>query len=504
MAICRHLIRCLLAGCLAGSIAALQAASPAATAPPVSQNLPGSPAAQSQAQLSLKVRPWTGDFNAMLDRRIIRFLVPYSRTLYFVDNGQERGLSAELARDFERYINAKYASQLGNRPLTIALIPTTRDKLLPNLLAGLGDISAGNITATDERLKIVDFIAPRDRKPVRELVVTGPSAPPLATIDDLAGKEVYTRASTSYYESLQALNARFVKAGKPPIRIRLLPDALEDEDKMEMVNAGLIGVVIVDDWMAHLWAQVLPRIQVHDNLAINSGGYIGWAIRKNSPELQAVLNEFYVDFVKRQGVADYRLAQYMKQIKQIANNSGSMERKRFEQTLALFQKFGSQYGFDPLMLVAQGFQESQLNQNARSHTGAIGIMQLLPATGKEMDVGNISTAESNIHAGAKYMDQLISKYFSDAHFEATDRSLFAFASYNAGPENIAKMRKEAASRGLNPDKWFNNVEVVVAEKIGAETTTYVRNIYKYYAAYKLIVEAQAARKKALETTQPKS
>jgi len=489
---------------LAGSIAALQAASPAATAPPVSQNLPGSPAAQSQAQLSLKVRPWTGDFNAMLDRRIIRFLVPYSRTLYFVDNGQERGLSAELARDFERYINTKYASQLGNRPLTIALIPTTRDKLLPNLLAGLGDISAGNITATDERLKIVDFIAPRDRKPVRELVVTGPSAPPLATIDDLAGKEVYTRASTSYYESLQALNARFVKAGKPPIRIRLLPDALEDEDKMEMVNAGLIGVVIVDDWMAHLWAQVLPRIKVHDNLAINSGGYIGWAIRKNSPELQAVLNEFYVDFVKRQGVADYRLAQYMKQIKQIANNSGSMERKRFEQTLALFQKFGSQYGFDPLMLVAQGFQESQLNQNARSHTGAIGIMQLLPATGKEMDVGNISTAESNIHAGAKYMDQLISKYFSDAHFEATDRSLFAFASYNAGPENIAKMRKEAASRGLNPDKWFNNVEVVVAEKIGAETTTYVRNIYKYYAAYKLIVEAQAARKKALETTQPKS
>ncbi|WP_321922517.1 MltF family protein [Paraburkholderia guartelaensis] len=500
MAICRHLIRCLLAGCLAGSIAALQAASPAATAPPVSQNSP----AQSEAQLSLKVRPWTGDFNAMLDRRIIRFLVPYSRTLYFVDNGQERGLSAELARDFERYINTKYASQLGNRPLTIALIPTTRDKLLPNLLAGLGDISAGNITATDERLKIVDFIAPRDRKPVRELVVTGPSAPPLATIDDLAGKEVYTRASTSYYESLQALNARFVKAGKPPIRIRLLPDALEDEDKMEMVNAGLIGVVIVDDWMAHLWAQVLPRIKVRDNLAINSGGYIGWAIRKNSPELQAVLNDFYVDFVKRQGVADYRLAQYMKQIKQIANNSGSMERKRFDQTLALFQKFGSQYGFDPLMLVAQGFQESQLNQNARSHTGAIGIMQLLPATGKEMDVGNISTAESNIHAGAKYMDQLISKYFSDAHFDETDRSLFAFASYNAGPENIAKMRKEAASRGLNPDKWFNNVEIVVAEKIGAETTTYVRNIYKYYAAYKLIVEAQAARKKALETTQPKS
>jgi membrane-bound lytic murein transglycosylase MltF len=493
-------------------VAAVAASTPAAsvaTAPAT----PTAPAAPTKAppvsasdvrKLSLANKPWTGDFDAMLNRHMIRFLVPYSRTLYFVDKGRERGISAELARDFERYINKKYAAQLNNRPLTVFLIPTTRDKLLTGLVAGNGDISAGNLTVTDERLKIVDFLAPRDRKAVRELVVTGPKSPALATLDDLSGKQVYVRKSSSYYESLSALNERFRKSGKPPVNITLLPDALEDEDAMEMVNAGLLGIIVVDDWKASLWAQVLPRLKVHDDLAVSGEVYIGWAIRKNSPQLQAALNDFYVNFLKKQGVAEYLLAQYMKRFKQIGNNGGDAEQKRFDETLALFQKYGAQYGFDPLMLAAQGFQESQLNQSARSHVGAIGLMQLMPATGKEMGVGSISVAESNVHAGAKYLDRLMIKYFSDAHFSASDRPLFAFASYNAGPGNIAKMRKIAAERGLDPDKWFNNVEIVVAEKIGIETTTYVRNIYKYYAAYKLIVDAQAARQKAVESVQKPS
>ena len=492
----RVLLASMLAWC--ASVLPSRAAQPASVAPASASAASPKTAADGKRELTLAIKPWTGDFDAMLNRRMIRFLVPYSRTLYFLDKGHESGLSAELARDFERYLNQKYSAVLARRPLTIVLIPTTRDKLLTNLDSGLGDISAGNLTATDERLKIVDFIAPHDRKPVRELVVTGPSAPALSSVDDLAGKQVYARPSWSYYESLTALNERFRRGGKPPMHISPLPDALEDEDEMEMLNAGLLGIIVVDDWKANLWAQVLPRVRVHEDMAVSSGGYVGWAIRKNSPQLQAVLNDFYLNYVKKQGVAEYRLAQYMKKIKQISNNGGDAEQQRFLQTLALFQKYGTQYGFDPLMLAAQGFQESQLNQQARSHVGAIGIMQLMPGTGKQMDVGSISVAESNIHAGAKYMDQLMTKYFSDAHFSESDRSLFAFASYNAGPSNIAKMRQLAAQRGLDPDKWFNNVEIVVAEKIGIETTTYVRNIYKYYAAYKLIEDAQNARDKAVQ------
>ena len=188
----------------------------------------------------------------------------------------------------------------------------------------------------------------------------------------------------------------------------------------------------------------------------------------------------------------------MQGIRQIHNNTERAELKRFRQTVALFVKYGQQYNFDPLMLAAQGFQESQLNQEAKSRVGAVGIMQLMPATGKQLNVGNIRIAESNIHGGAKYLDQLMTRYFPDAHFSEVDRPLFAFASYNAGPGNIAKMRKEAAARGLNPDVWFNNVEIVVAEKIGVETTTYVRNIYKYYASYRLLRDAQAHRNRAVQ------
>ncbi|MGE8449777.1 MAG: transglycosylase SLT domain-containing protein [Pseudomonadales bacterium] len=150
------------------------------------------------------------------------------------------------------------------------------------------------------------------------------------------------------------------------------------------------------------------------------------------------------------------------------------------------------------MLAAQGFQESKLKQDARSHVGAVGVMQIMPATGKWLNVGNIRMTEPNIHAGAKYMDLLMTRYFPDAHFSDENRALFAFASYNAGPANIAKMRTEAAELGLDPDKWFNNVEIVVAEEIGMETTTYVRNIYKYYTAYRLLQERHAARERAIK------
>jgi membrane-bound lytic murein transglycosylase MltF len=457
--------------------------------------------AEKPRQLSLENKPWKGDFDKMLERRLIRVLVPYSRTLYFVDHGTERGVTAELVRDFEQYLNRKYAKQLGKRPLTIFMIPTTRDKLLTGVVDGLGDIAAGNLTATEERKKIVDFVAPTDRKPVRELIITGPASPPVASLDELSGKTVHVRKASSYYESVLALNKRLRSERKAPVKMVLLPDALEDEDNLEMLNAGLLQFVVVDDWKARIWAQILPKIKVREDLVVRAEGYTGWAVRKGSPELVTVATEFYKDVVKKQGGIDARLAQYLRRVKQIANNTAGAEWKRFEGTIKLFEKYGAKYGFDPLMLAVQGYQESRLQQEARSHVGAIGVMQIMPATGKELAVGDIAQIEPNIHGGAKYMDQLMTRYFPDAKFAEDEKPLFAFASYNAGPGNIARMRKLAEQRGLEPNKWFNNVEVVTSERIGLETTTYVRNIYKYYAAYKLTLDAQAAQKKAREAVE---
>ena len=451
--------------------------------------------------LPMVAREFKGDFDAMVEARRIRVLVPYSRTLYFNDKGRERGITADFVRDFERYINQKYQKQLGKRPITVVIRPTTRDKLLTSVADGLGDIAAGTLTATDERRKIVDFFIPSDQMSVSEVVLTGPKSPAINSADDLAGKTVHVRKSSSFYESLVAFNDRFKKEGKPAVTLVLVPDALEDEDMMEMLNAGVLQAIDDDDVLAKMWAQVLPKIKINEGAVVRSGGQWGWVIRKDSPRLREILGETYLNAVKKVNPIAARLAQYYKRIKQLKDPTGSEEYKRFETTLGLFRKYGEQYGFDPLMLAAQGYQESQLNQEAKSQVGAVGIMQLMPATGAELKVGDIKLAESNVHAGTKYMDILMSKYFRDAKFSEVDRSFFAFASYNAGPGKIARMRKEAEKRGLDPDVWLNNVELVTAEKIGIETTTYVRNIFKYYVAYKLMLDIQDAQRKAREAVQ---
>jgi membrane-bound lytic murein transglycosylase MltF len=148
------------------------------------------------------------------------------------------------------------------------------------------------------------------------------------------------------------------------------------------------------------------------------------------------------------------------------------------------------------MLTAQGYQESQLDNARRSRAGAVGVMQILPRTGKEMQVGDVHQLDPNIHAGAKYLRFMTDRYFQDAPMDPMDKTLFAFASYNAGPAKIARLRKEAKAAKLNPDVWFNNVERVAALRIGRETVTYVSNIFKYYVAYRLLEDERQERESA--------
>jgi membrane-bound lytic murein transglycosylase MltF len=182
----------------------------------------------------------------------------------------------------------------------------------------------------------------------------------------------------------------------------------------------------------------------------------------------------------------------------VKNAASEEERKKFLVLIQYFQKYGEKYDVDWLLMGAQGYQESQLNQNAKSPVGAIGVMQVMPATGKDLNVGDITEIEANIHAGIKYMRWMIDHYYGNEPMTKLDKALFAFASYNAGAGKISQLRKIAAKRGLDPNVWFHNVEYVVAEKIGQETVTYVSNIYKYYIAYRLILESRAAKQEAIE------
>jgi membrane-bound lytic murein transglycosylase MltF len=453
------------------------------------------PAKPSQRALGTTILQRTGDFDMMFEHRVIRVGVPYSRTLYYHDAGRERGLTAEAVRHFETFINKKHRKNLAKRPITVALIPTTRDELIPDLIEGRIDIAAGNITITESRRAQVDFTRP-NTKPFSEIIVTGPRGPALKTLDDLAGKEVFARPTTSYYESLTALNEKFRAAGKPLMKITKLPDPIEDEDKLDMVNAGLLGPVVVDEWLGKLWKPILPNIVLHEDLAVREQSEIGWAFRRDSPKLAAEIDDFKVKVADKIGMAVASYKQFAAKVRKARGATNDAEMKRFQSLVTIFRKYGERYHFDYLMLTAQGFQESQLNQEARSHVGAIGVMQLMPATGAEMKVGDIKAVENNIHAGTKYMDQLMITYFPHEELDEANRTLFAFAAYNAGPGRVARLRKQAEKEGYDPNKWFNNVERVVAKKVGQEPVTYVRNIYKYYISYRLAVEAEEEAKAA--------
>ena len=459
-------------------------AQPPAKEPAAKQGLPQIPAAKT----------WTGDLDGMIKRRVIRVLVPYSKTYYFVDRAVQRGLSYEVTRLLEADLNKKLKT--GNVRFHVVCIPVIRGEMVPGLLEGKGDIAMGNLTITAERQKQVDFTYPTGRN-VTEILVTGPGAEQVATVEDLSGKEVYLRKSSSYYQSMEAVNAELAKAKKAPVKIRVAPENLEDEDVLEMVNAGLVKMTIIEDYLANFWKQVFTKLTPHPDIKVRSGGELGWMIRKDSPKLKEELDGFLQRFEKSGQRSDI-LARYLKNTKWAKGATSPEDLKRFQDTVTLFRKYGDRYEWDYLLLMAQGYQESELKQSARSPVGAIGVMQVMPATGKDMKVGDINDIEPNIHAGVKFLRAMMNEYYANEPMDRLNKGLFTFAAYNAGPGRVRGLRKTAAERGLNPNVWFNNVELIAAEKIGRETPTYVSNIYKYYLAYQMIEEERAEREKIKE------
>ena len=434
---------------------------------------------------------WIGDLDGMLERRMVRVLVPYNKMLYFHDKGRERGIVHDAGMELQKWLNRKYGRK--SMPITVMFIPSSRQYLLQNLVDGLGDIAAGNLTVTPSRLAIVDFTDPHP-KPVNEIVVTGPSAPLLKNVSDLEEVDIYVRKSSSYYEHLVNITE------KQNLNFNLIPadEHLEDEDLLEMVNAGLLSLAVVDNHKAKFWAQIFDKISLREDLIINQGGKIAWAVRKNSPRLRSELNEFRKIEGNKKGVANVLLKRYLNSISYLKSATNRNELVKFDQLLELFKKYAEMYDLDALLMMAQGYQESRLDNSVRSGAGAVGIMQLLPSTAQSDPIqinGIESDPEQNIHAGAKYMRHLLDTYLSDPNLDSTNKLLLGLAAYNAGPGNLRKLRNQAVEMRLDPNIWFNNVEYAAAEIIGRETVQYVNNIYKYYLAYRLVEQQRAYREK---------
>jgi len=428
------------------------------------------------------LEPWIGDFQGMTERRTIRILTPYSRSFFFVDGAKQLGREVERGQALEQMLNRSRKKAIDE--IHVLFVPVPPSKLISALQEGLGDIAGGGLTVTERRKQLVDFTAPIERE-VREILVTHSSTGAFSSVEDLSGKEVFVRESSSYFESLEALNQRLEVAQKPPVRIKMVDEVLDLSGILEMVQAGIFPATVADEHLAEFWKQIFPNIVLHRNVVVREKAHIAWAFRKNSPKLAVALH----DFVKQHGASTVfegvLTKRYLKNRKLLSNPNASADRKSFEKLFPFFQQYGAQYGLDPLLLAAQGYQESRLRQGARSPVGAIGVMQIMPETGKELRVGNIEQVEPNIHGGAKYMRRITDQKFSSEDIDSLNRTLFALASYNAGPTRVARLRKEARAQGFNANLWFNNVERVVARKVGRETVRYVRNIYRYYLAYRI-------------------
>jgi membrane-bound lytic murein transglycosylase MltF len=443
---------------------------------------------------------FTADLDQMVARRLIRVGVTYSRSFYFVDKGVQRGASYEMGLAFEDNLNKKLKTKPATK-VNVVLLPLPRDLLAAALIEGKIDCVAAQVIVRPELQAIADFTSPA-RTNVSEVVVSGPGAPAIASVDDLSGKEIYARKESSAWQSLVALNDRLQAQGRPPVAIRELPGNLEDEDQLEMVNAGLLPMVVVQDYLAEFWKKVFTNITVHDQAAVRTGASLAVAIRKNSPLLAAEFNAFLANHGLGTSFGNMMEKRYLVSTAFVKQATSEAERKKFSELVRLFKKYGNQYQVDYLLMAAQGYQESGLDHDARSQVGAIGVMQVMPATGKELNVGDIKELEANIHAGVKYMRFMVDRYYKDEPMDKLNKGLFAFASYNAGPARIRQLRKEAAKRGLDPNVWFGNVEQIASERIGRETVTYVANIYKYYIAYQLISHQAAQREEAKRAGQP--
>jgi membrane-bound lytic murein transglycosylase MltF len=437
-------------------------------------------------------KPFTGDFDEMIKRRAIRVAVVFNRTHYFVDRGQERGATYESLKLWEKDLNSDLKT--GNLKVHVLMLPMSRDQLYPALRDGKVDMVAAMVTVRPELESLVAFSEPT-RTNVSQVVVTGPGAPTIADVGDLAGQEVFVRKASTYYATLTDLNKQFEEQGKPEITIVAAPDVLEDDDILEMVNAGLAPITIVDDYLAGFWSQVFDQITVRSDVALRTGGNLAVAFRKDNPKLREVVNQWVRKHQKGDAFRNTIERKYLESVKYVKNAAADAERKKFLEVAELFKKYGAQYNIDYLLVAAQGYQESTLDHGVRSPVGAIGIMQVMPATGAELKVGDITQIDSNIHAGVKYMRFMMDQYFKDEPMDDLNKMLMTFAAYNAGPGRLRQLRRETQKRGLDPNVWFGNVERIASERIGRETVTYVSNIYKYYLTYRLL-SAQKERREA--------
>ncbi|MGY0616734.1 transglycosylase SLT domain-containing protein [Vibrio sp. FJH11] len=435
----------------------------------------------------LKQPPYTGDLDVIKQKNLLRVLVSADLGFYYIEGGTPKGIGAELLAHFEKDLRKVTPK------LNVQIIPVSRDQLIPSLNKGLGDLVVANLTITDNRKAKIDFSSPIISG-IEEWIVTNKNTPAITKIEQLSGKEIWVRASSSYFESIQALNKNLTKKGLPPVIVHFVEENLQDYELVGMLNNGFVKATVLDSHKATLWLNVMDDIRVHKKVPLRKSGKIAWAMRKDSPQLKAVVNKFIKKSRSGTLLGNVIYGKYIDNTRWLDKALNPKKMAQLEKLSALFSRYGEKYDIDYLLIAAIAYKESGFNNNLVGRSGAVGIMQILPSTARDpnINIQNVRQLENNVHAAVKYLAFLRRQYFSDKAITAENKLYFTLAAYNAGPGNVERIRKLAARQGYNPNVWFNNVEVVMKKNLNS-TAGYVTTINRYYIIYKQLEHLDRAK-----------
>lgn len=432
----------------------------------------------------------------------IRVAVPYSRTFFWVDPQGVHGMVPALMRGLADHLQR--CGPEGCALPTLQFVPMPLDQMEQALEDGRAEIAAGGLVMVPGWERVAAFTCPV-LTDVDLCVVRGPHARAVERIEDLSGRTVVVARGRAADDVLAQLRPAFQQRQLAPPQVEYAPDRLGMEEVLELVVAGTYEYTVMPRPLVAALARNLPGLEATPvNVAVNQ--QTACAVRRQMPALVQALNGFIQSSHVHEraermlaGAAEYGAdpVEHLSQPAHAASTSAPADpastgssgaapataRQRLALYAPLFVKHGRQFKLQPVRVAAQAYQESHFDPRARSGVGAMGLMQLMPATAKELGVTDPYDPDQNVHGGCKYMDWLHHTYFNDPRVAPDDQFWFCLAAYNAGAGNVRKWRQLAAQRGLDPDTWFGSVERVALANGVRQTVTYVSNISKYQAQF---------------------
>ncbi|SDH46363.1 MltF family protein [Pseudomonas panipatensis] len=418
------------------------------------------------------------DLAAIRGDGVLRVLVNQSRNSFGQIKGEQIGIEYNRLRAFEQYLND---GAPGRKPLTLKFIPKAKDQLLAALQRGEGDLVApGELLSALDGQNVSASLPWRQDVPL--VLVSRQGSRRYSHLEQMAGRTIALPAGSAAGDAIRQVNERLAQRRLAPLSIEWVDPSLAVEDVLEMVQAGIFAFTVVEQPIAERWAKVFPKIRVDRHLVLDNRQSMTWYVRRDAPMLHASVDRFLKEY-RAPADQDGAFQRIYRHAYQVRNPLESGDRKRLEAVRPTLQRYAEQYRIDWLALAAVAFKESNLDAGAQGASGATGLMQVTPAAARSVGVGSVQQKENNVQAASKYLAMLRRDYFNSPRMDERERLAFILAAYNVGAERVQGLRAEARRRGLNPNRWFFQVERVAASELGMGVVNYVSSINKYYLAY---------------------